>query len=539
MCGIWTLINKDNSCKKEFLHYFWNIQHRGPDNSHLETFDNVYVGFHRLAIMDTSFKSNQPYIIKQEDRTIVFICNGEIYNYKELDRKYNLNIGTSDCMVIPKLYSMLNNINLTVNLIKGEYAFILYEFDDMKKLQKYFVCRDTIGVRPLYMIKDNINMDMYSSEMKGIPSTYQIEEFPPGFIKEVDTSSFNPVCKMHKTRLYDEVYNFKTLFSSMDEDMLENIRKVVYTSIKKRLTADRPIAFLLSGGVDSSLVASISARILNQPIRTFCCGMEGSTDMIMARKVAEHIGSNHTEIIFTPEEGLKALEDVIKTTETWDTTTIRASVGQYLISKYIGTKTDCRVVMVGEGPDEVCSSYLFNYYAPNAEDMDKTARDYVKEIHMFDGRRADRCTARWGLECRVPFLDPEFIKTYWSIKPELRMPNKDRIEKYLLRKAFSDLNLLPEEVLWRKKEAFSDGVSSKENSWFNIIQKYCENNIKDMKVDTTPEATYFKNIYNKYYGNNNDSIIPHYWQPKWDKDGNVITKYVDPSARTLDVYNLD
>jgi asparagine synthase (glutamine-hydrolysing) len=275
--------------------------------------------------------------------------------------------------------------------------------------------------------------------------------------------------------------------------------------------------------------------------------------MIYAKKVANHIGSNHTEVYFTEEEGLEAIDDVIRTTETWDITTIRASVGQYLVSKYISQNTDCKVVLVGEGPDEVCSSYLFNYYAPNGEELDKASKEYVKKIHMFDGRRADRCISRWGLEARVPLLDVEFIESYWSIKPALRMPThshgENSMEKYLFRKAFDNtsimLNLLPSEVLWRKKEAFSDGVSSKERSWFQMIQEYINNKFETNNFDIpsdilmnsfippTKEAQYYLYKFIEYFGKDRVSILPHYWQPKWSPNGD---KFIDPSARVLNVY---
>jgi asparagine synthase (glutamine-hydrolysing) len=551
MCGIWALIDKDTKDKtliKNYLNYFWNIQHRGPDNSHLETFSNVYIGFHRLAIMDTSFKSNQPYVIQDKNQTIVFVCNGEIYNYKELDKKYDLNVGTSDCLVIPKMF--IKTGFLEPEELKGEFAFMMYIFDHMGMLQEYYICRDLIGIRPLY-VGTNDNIKIYSSEMKGIPNNFKIKEFNPGHIEHVYCNAFKYTEYMIPIKTYKILYSNKNDYNLSEKVQLNLIRESVYNSIKRRLDADRPIAFLLSGGVDSSLVASISARILGQPIRTFCCGMEGSTDMIMARKVAEHIGSNHTEIIFTKEEALDAIDDVINTIESWDTTTIRASVGQYIVSRYIGTKTDCRVVMVGEGPDEVCSSYLFNYYAPSSEELDNCSKEYVKNIHMYDGRRADRCTARWGLECRIPFLDPEFIKNYWSISAEDRMPKNERMEKYMLRKAFDGMNLLPDEILWRKKEAFSDGVSSKEDSWHTIIHKYCDEKLKyniehhnfinkDMFQYIKPktnEALWFRYLYENKFGSNNCNIIPNYWQPKWDKDGNEIKEYIDPSARVLDVYN--
>jgi asparagine synthase (glutamine-hydrolysing) len=565
MCGIWALIEKNNSNAdiSKYLSDFWQLKHRGPDNSHFETFNQVYVGFHRLAIMDTSFKSNQPYIFNDIDRTIVFICNGEIYNYQELDKKYKLNIGTSDCMIIPKLYLQSKDhydsdyqewCNIMKNEVKGEYAFVMFEFDNMKQLTRYYAGRDMIGIRPLYTVSNqgfNNNYDMFSSEIKGMSSfDGNIVEFTPGTILKVD---INPLFNLsYNAKIFNmttELYNDKLHYYYNINSILEIIRTSVVNSIKRRLHADRPIAFLLSGGVDSSLVAAISAKILGIPIRTFCCGIKGSTDMIYAKKVAEHIGSNHTEVFFTEEEGLDAIDDVIRTTETWDTTTIRASVGQYLVSKYISKHTDCKVVLVGEGPDEVCSSYLFNYYAPNGEELDKASKKYVKEIHMYDGRRADRCVSRWGLEARVPLLDPEFINAYWSIESNLRMPKYmhgiNSMEKYLFRKAFDELNLLPNEVLWRKKEAFSDGVSSKERSWFQMIQEHInkkfdlepytlsENILNEVFIPPTKEAHYYLYKFIEYFGENRINILPHYWQPMWINKDN---KYIDPSARVLDVY---
>ena len=536
MCGIWALINNSDNNNNNILNYFWNIKHRGPDNSHLMSFANTFIGFHRLAIMDISNTSNQPYIIHENNKTIIFICNGEIYNYKELDQKYNLNIDNSDCLSIPKLYLKMNSISEWCELfkeeIKGEFAFMLFEFDSLNKLNKYFVGRDMIGVRPLYCSTHNNIYNIYSSEIKGIPNDIMVEEFTPGTIQ-----MYIPTIPEKPKSIFDftTIYNIKQNMMIEDESIyLEKIKASVIASIKRRLCADRPMAFLLSGGVDSSLVASISSQILGQRIKTFCCGIKGSTDMIYAKLVAEHINSIHTEVYFTEEEGLEAIDDVIYTTETWDTTTIRASVGQYLVSKYISKNTDCKVVMVGEGPDEVCSSYLFNYYAPTNEKLHLCAEEYVKNIHMYDGKRADRCIAKWGMEARIPFLDPEFINTYWNIPSNMRHP-KYNMEKYLLRKAFEG-DSLPIQVLWRKKEAFSDGISSKEKSWYSVIQNYIKTKyIPEMNVNLTLEAKYYKMIFNKYFGNR-DTIISKYWQPKWDKDGNEISTYVDPSARTLSIY---
>ena len=555
MCAIFAYIkllkykNVDNS---KLFQDFWNLKPRGPDNSYLENYGDVWIGFHRLAILDTSFKSNQPFVFQEKDRTVIFICNGEIYNFRELIEKYDLPINTdSDCMTIPELYlkytrnegDVKDFFDLFQDNIKGEFAFVMFEFDRLKNLKKIFASRDQIGIRPLYTNTTITDELIFSSEVKGINSyDGEIEEFPPGCITLYNFDDLGK--QVDKT-----IYTFKNVyvqdnFTSSEEYHLQSVKNAVINSVKRRLDSDRPLAFLLSGGVDSSLVASISAKLLGYPIRTFCCGMNEGTDLIYARKVAEHIRSNHTEVLFTPQDGLDAIRDVIWKTETWDTTTIRASVGQYIVSKYIGTKTDAKVVLVGEGPDEVCSSYLFNWYAPSGKALHQTALEYVENIHYFDSRRADRCLSGWGLEGRVPLLDPEFIEAYWNIPAEMRMPQYKGIEKWWLRKAFDGTDLLPNEVLYRTKEAFSDGVSSKEKSWFQIIQEYVELLVSDKDLENayniypyctpqTKEAFYYRRVFCEFFGENRQTIIPHYWQPKWNADGEEVTEYVDPSARTL------
>ncbi len=359
MCGIWAFLNNKKDLNVLFKN-FMNIKHRGPDYSSFQMYDNLVVGFHRLAIMDLSFSSNQPYVLKQDDRTIVFVCNGEIYNYQELIDKYNLKIDNkSDCLTIPHLYlNMKYNdwIQMFTNKIKGEFAFLLFEFDKSNKLTNLVAGRDALGIRPLYWSEINnlTEQTVFSSEIKGCDfDDLNITEFKPGHITLL-------------TNVNRCVYDFKDIYivkqykqQELDESyMLSVVKESVINSVKRRLDADQPIAFLLSGGVDSSIVASIASKLSPNKIRTFCCGMKGGSDLEYAKMVAEHIGSEHTEVIFTQEEALAAINDVIYTTETWDTTTIRASVGQYLVSKYISEHTDAKVLFVGEGPDEVCSSYL-------------------------------------------------------------------------------------------------------------------------------------------------------------------------------------
>jgi asparagine synthase (glutamine-hydrolysing) len=581
MCGIWAfieLIKRDKSFDISTLYKdFMAIKPRGPDMSSFQIIKNTAIGFHRLAIMDPTFHANQPYIMEDGDRTIIFICNGEIYNFRDLIREENLIVpNNSDCMTIPKLYikytkfnpfgrtDVYNFASLFRNQIKGEFAFVLFEFDRLQNLKQIVAGRDMIGVRPLYWHEASTQSTdlIFSSEIKGTLSyDSEIKEFPPGNIIDITIDSFGKICNVHNFKFEtvyhkqfltkENEYEIKRLSSSnqIENYHLNHIRESVINSVKRRLLSDRPIAFLLSGGVDSSLVAAISAKLLSQPINTFCCGMNEGTDLLYARQVAQHIGSNHKEVFFTPEEGIQAIRDVIYTIESYDTTSIRASAGQYLVCKHIGTKTDARVVMVGEGPDEVCSSYLFNYYAPSGYALDEAAKEYVKKIHMYDGRRADRCISRWGLEGRIAFLDPEFITSYWSVPAEWRMPTYKGIEKWWLRKAFDGMGILPDTVLWRKKEAFSDGVSSKEKSWFQIIQDFIDTQVSDEEFANnnkwncpTKEAYFYKKTFVEFFGEKRLDIIPHYWQAKFTSDGKVIDfdnsfEYTDPSARTLKVYN--
>jgi asparagine synthase (glutamine-hydrolysing) len=528
MCGIWAYIcdNINETNSSLFFNNFMKLKHRGPDFSNFQIYQNLMIGFHRLSIMDLSFTSNQPYILFKEKKTIIFICNGEIYNYKELIDKYKLDINNkSDCLTIPHLYLNFEYnewLTLFTDNIKGEYAFLLFEFND-NKLTNTVIGRDTVGIRPLYWNKTNNNY-LFSSEIKGCH--LPVKEFNCGHVVKINHIN-------NTSNIFDfrQIYNTKQIKQS-DQFYLDNVKNSVINSIKRRLDSDQPIAFLLSGGVDSSIVASIASKLSNKQIRTFCCGMNHGSDLKYAKMVSQHINSIHTEVIFTEQEALETIDDVIYTIETWDTTTIRASVGQYLVSKYISQNTDAKVLFVGEGPDEVCSSYLFNWYAPDPNLIHTSAIEYVSNIHFYDVKRSDRCISKWGLEARVALLDPEFITAYWEIPSEERYPKTRGIEKWWFRKAF-DSNYLPEEVLWRKKEAFSDGVSSTEKSWYQIIQEYIKLNFN------MSEEEYYKKKFIEYFGEIQLNVIPKYWQPKWNKYGYEIKEYIDPSARTLDIYSTN
>jgi asparagine synthase (glutamine-hydrolysing) len=573
MCGIWTFIQlfssqeKQNTISSEHLSKlfadFMNMKARGPDMTSFQTIKNVAIGFHRLAIMDPTFHANQPYILEDDERTIIFVCNGEIYNFKDLIKEHELPIyNNSDCMTIPRLYlkyvkhnttgkNYLNNfVKLFKKEIKGEFAFNLFEFDKFQNLKEVISGRDYYGVRPLYIGIDNSSI-MFSSEIKGMTSfNGEVNEFKPGNINQIH---FNSLGTFDST--YD--YNFKAVYDilpyeikesdnidELEKYFLKTVRESVINCIKRRLTADRPTGFLLSGGVDSSLVCGIATKLLNQPIRTFCCGMNGGTDLKYAKQVADHIGSFHTKVIFTPEEGLEKIRDVIKFTETFDTTSIRASIGQHIVCEYISKNTDIKVLLVGEGSDECCGSYATFWNAPNADLFHAGCVEYLGEIHYYDGRRVDRNVSDFGLEARLALLDPEFVETYHKIPKHMRHPKYKGIEKYWLRAAFKDDNLLPPNCLFRKKEAFSDGISSTEKSWFQIIQEHIETKVSDKEFNEnkwgcqTKEAYYYKKIFCEIFGENRLNVIPHYWQPKFLSDGTVVDFnnkdfYIDPSARVL------
>lgn len=580
MCGIWAFIDliKQQGNVPDYNQLFadfMKMKARGPDSTDFQIIKNLSVGFHRLAIMEPSIHANQPYIIKDGERTVVFVCNGEIYDFKELIQKYDLPIhNNADCMTILQLYLKYvkhnscgkNDVSRFTELfshqIKGEYAFLLFEFDRLMNLKEVVVGRSTCGERPLFFGYEKENSSLtnpifknmiFSSEVKGCLN-YQghLQEFEPGTIMHYHIDDFGTV-------EYEKQHDFKTIYNivPMDEKVFKDdnkmvkyfqkrIRDVVVSSLKRRLPADVPIGFLVSGGVDSSSLAGIASKILGHKIRTFCGGMVGGTDLKYGKIVADYINSDHTEIIFTAEDALKKIKDVIYFSESFCVTSIRASIMQNLVCEYISKNTDVKVVIVGEGVDEVASSYLTNWYAPSGKDLHDTALDYVKNIHLYDGRRVDRNVSNYGLEARVTYLDPSFIQEYFSIPSEWRRPQTFGIEKYFVRSAFMDTGILPDIILSRKKEAFSDGVSSTEKSWFKILQEHIEPLVSDEEFENnkwncvTKEQYYYMKVFCEFFGERRLNIIPKgSWLPKWNSSGEVVTKFMDPSARVLSVYNKD
>jgi asparagine synthase (glutamine-hydrolysing) len=315
------------------------------------------------------------------------------------------------------------------------------------------------------------------------------------------------------------------------------------------MMTDRPIAALLSGGLDSSLVAALAANYLRvrgkPPLKTFSIGFRGSTDLAYARKVASWIGSDHTEVMATPEEFFRAIGPVIQAIESFDTTTVRASVGNWLVAKAVRTQTNCKVVFNGDGSDEIWGSYMYFYNAPSDHAFEEEVTRLLTDIHLYDVLRSDRCISSHGLEPRTPFLDKHVVATARAVPTELRRPVRGfRPEKWLLRKAFEGQHLLPDEVLWRKKEAFSDGVSGLEKSWFEILQEkvkqvvptdwraIAERLYSSHLCPQTAEQFYYRQLYEGYYGKGAVTTnVPYFWMPRWCPGA------TDPSARTLDVYS--
>jgi asparagine synthase (glutamine-hydrolysing) len=529
MCGIFAILN-NMSCyiKKEFIvEQFNKGRHRGPDDSNILDLYimNCMMGFHRLSINGLTSISSQPFYINN----IFLICNGEIYNYKELYKMSDVEPGTaSDCEVIVHLY-LKYGMEQTVRMLDGEFSFIL--IDSRFSLKKMYIGRDPYGVRPLYMFstKSFPQLHGFASEIKQLTEFHpdsEIIHFPPGTLSlyenetiEYDLSEIWKFCNSEK--YHENLYAF-----SHELDVHENIRRYLTNAVIKRCECtERPVACLLSGGLDSSLVASIAASHLGE-IETFSIGLENSQDLKMARLVASHIKSKHHEVIITKEEYLEAIPHVIQTIESYDTTTVRASVGNYLVAKYIACTSDAKVILNGDGSDEVCGGYLYMHKCPDALEFDRETRRLLKNIHYFDVLRSDKSISSNGLEPRTPFLDLSFVQYYLSIDPKTRFPKND-IEKKLLRSAFKDTGLLPDEILWRTKEAFSDGVTV--DSIVEIIHTHIKDlelpNMKVFPQPKTQEEKYYRQIFDKHYPN--AKIIPHFWKP------NFVDPNIDPSARAL------
>ena len=507
---------------KKFYEEFERTISRGPDDSRIIDTGEGFLAFHRLAIMGLHPEGMQPFRRGKD----YLVCNGEIYGFdkikEELSSKYTFE-SESDCEILLPLYAEYG-VDM-FNMLDAEFALILYD----GKLGEYVAARDPIGIRPLYYGYDKDGVIIFASEPKNLVGlTDKIMPFPPGhyykggkFVQYCDITAVDEISK-------DDL-----------ETTCGKIREKLVAGVEKRLVADAKVGFLLSGGLDSSLVCAIAAKKSDKPIKTFAIGMTGDAiDLKYAKQVADYIGSDHTEVIITKQEVLDALESVVYLLGTFDITTVRASMGMYLICKAIHETTDIRVLLTGEISDELFG-YKYTDFAPSAKAFQEESQKRVRELHMYDVLRADRCISVNSLEARVPFGDLDFVKYVMSIDPEKKM-NKYNKGKYLLRHAFEEGDYLPDEILWREKAAFSDAVG---HSMVDYLKEYANEYYSDEEFEVkckkythatpfTKESLLYRELFEKYYPDQGNMIID-FWMPNKEWEGCNVD---DPSARVLSNY---
>lgn len=505
-----------------FKECFDKTKSRGPDDSRIIDTGKGLLGFHRLAIMGLTSEGMQPFKLGKS----YVLCNGEIYGFEkmkaDLIKKGYSFVSDSDCEILLPLYKEYGTEMFS--MLDAEYALIIYDGET----EQYIAARDPIGIRPLYYGYSENGTIVFASEAKNLVRLVKkIMPFPPGhyykdgqFICYCDITKVDAVC-------HDSL-----------ETVCKNIREKLVAGIDKRLIADAKVGFLLSGGLDSSLVCAVAARKSKEPIKTFAIGMsEDAIDLKYAKQVADYIGSDHTEVIITKEDVLSSLETVIALLGTYDITTIRASMGMYLVCKYIHENTDIRVLLTGEISDELFG-YKYTDFAPSAKEFQKEAEKRVRELHMYDVLRADRCISVNSLEARVPFGDLDFVHYVMSVDPEMKL-NKYGKGKYLLRHAFEG-NYLPQDILYREKAAFSDAVG---HSMVDDLKEYAENYYTDEEFAEkkekyshakpfTKESLLYREIFEKYYEGQSE-MVTDFWMPNKEWEGCNVD---DPSARVLSNY---
>ncbi|WP_310556527.1 asparagine synthase B [Flavobacterium sp.] len=519
MCGILAIIGKgkDQELVKQLSK---RMSHRGPDESDLHVTENGHILSHeRLSIIDLH-SGRQPI---QGSSSAWMIHNGEIYNHQELRDgilKHHTFRTKSDSEVIVHLYEEFGYDFL--DKLDGDFAFVVIDGDD------YIAGRDPMGVKPLYYGMDERGRMYFSSEMKPIADQCKtFSTFPPGHFYTSKTG----FVKYYKPEYED----YKKATNELD---LALIRETLTEATRKRLMSDVPIGVLLSGGLDSSLTSSIASRLLKEKgkkLHSFSIGLDADApDAKAARKVAEFLGTEHHEVHFTIEKGIEILDKLVWHLETYDVTSIRASTPMYFLSKAI-TDMGIKVVLSGEGADEIFGGYLYFRNAPSTEDFQKETIERVQKLFTADLLRADKSTMAHGLEARVPFLDKAFLDAAMLIKPEEKQPKTyEGKEKYILRKAFDtpDNPYLPDEVLWRQKEQFSDGVGY---NWIDQLIEYCGSKVTEEQLDsakelfpyntpTTKEAYFYRTIFHKYYPQQSAAETVRKWIPKWQENQ-------DPSGR--------
>ena len=506
MCGIVCALNiKQNSTelRSNVLEMSKKLRHRGPDWNGIYSDDKVILAHERLAIVDPK-SGKQP--LFSSDGRYVLAANGEIYNHKELrsnlDGDYNF-LTKSDCEVILALFD--EKRENFIDDLNGIFAFVIYD----KQENEFLIARDHIGIIPLYMGWDDEGTLYISSELKALEgSCSKIEIFPPGsFLSSKDLK----LTKWYKRDWVD----FEVVKNNPTR--IEDLHDALSEAVHRQLMSDVPYGVLLSGGLDSSITSALAKKFSSKRIESedtqdawwpqlhsFSVGLEGSPDLAAAKKVSEHIGSIHHEVVFTIQEGLDAIRDVIYHLETYDITTVRASTPMFLMARSIKSH-GIKMVLSGEGADELFGGYLYFHKAPSAEEFHKETVRKLDKLHQYDCLRANKSLAAWGIEGRVPFLDKEFIDVAMRINPQDKMINKERMEKWVVRKAFQDY--LPESVAWRQKEQFSDGVGY---SWIDTLKEVVEAAVTDEQMDNahfrfslqTPqnkEEFYYRTIFEEHF----------------------------------------
>ena len=519
MCGILAIIGKGK--EEQLVRDLSNrMAHRGPDERDLYTTPNGhYLSHERLSIMDL-YSGKQPI---QGTTTAYMVHNGEIYNYQEIKQEY-LNSHTfrtqSDSEVIVRLYEKFG-YNFCDKL-DGDFAFVIIDGDD------YMAARDPLGVKPLYYGLDERGRMYFASEMKAIADQCKtFSTFPPGHYYTAKTGF---------VKYYKPEYEY--FVNEYQEVNYEALRHSLTIATQKRLMADVPLGVLLSGGLDSSLTTAIASRLLKnkaEPLHSFAIGLDkNAPDVVAARKVAEFLGTQHHEVFFTVEQGIQALEQIIYQIETYDIISVRASVPMFFLSKVIADK-GIKVVLSGEGADEIFGGYLYFANAPSVRDFQRETIERVQKIFTADLLRADKATMAHGLETRLPFLDQAFLDLAIRVNPEQKLPKTyGGKEKYILRKAFDtpDDPYLPDEILWRQKEQFSDGVGY---SWVDELIAYCATQVSDEQLatasttfsynsPTTKEAYLYRSIFQKHFPQLSAAQTVRKWIPKWQEN-------LDPSGR--------
>ncbi|XP_070031284.1 asparagine synthetase [glutamine-hydrolyzing] 2 isoform X1 [Nicotiana tomentosiformis] len=509
MCGILAVfgcIDNSQAKRSRIIELSRRLRHRGPDWSGLHSHDDCYLAHQRLAIVDPT-SGDQP--LYNEDKTIVVAVNGEIYNHRELREKlksHQFRTG-SDCEVIAHLYEDFGED--FVHMLDGMFSFVLLNTRD----KSFIAARDAIGITPLYMGWGLDGSVWFSSEMKALSDDCErFVSFLPGHIYSSKNGGLR--------RWYNPPWYSETIPSTPYDHLV--LRKAFEKAVVKRLMTDVPFGVLLSGGLDSSLVAAVANRYLadteaarqwGSQLHTFCVGLKGSPDLKAAREVADYLGTRHHEFHFTVQEGIDALDEVIYHVETYDVTTIRASTPMFLMSRKIKS-LGVKMVLSGEGSDEIFGGYLYFHKAPNKEEFHQETCRKIKALHLYDCLRANKSTSAWGVEARVPFLDKEFINVAMNIDPEWKMirPDLGRIEKWVLRNAFDDDRnpYLPKHILYRQKEQFSDGVGY---SWIDGLKDHASSLVSDSMLanasfiyphntPTTKEGYYYRTIFERYFPKN-------------------------------------